>query len=184
MRRSTHASPAPREPTLDALMARHEGLVHTVLRQQWPGSLSYEDRLHAARIGLWQAVRQTTPRPAALPPRTACPTDPEASLLQQEVRQTLRTLVHDLPVPLRCVVVDYYGLADHPPQSLRQIARQMGVSHETVRLRLWAALVWLRHPAHSLPLRQLLALNTAADYEQADRLAQVWLRKRGGRRAR
>lgn len=80
-------------------------------------------------------------------------------------------------------MIAYYGLADEPPQSLRQIGRHVGLSHEAVRLRLWAALVWLRHPAHSLPLRQLLDMNSAIQYQRADDLAQTWLRKRGDRRA-
>jgi hypothetical protein len=82
------------------------------------------------------------------------------------------------------VVVLYYGLHDHPPHSLRQLARKLGVSHEMVRQRLLAALVHLRHPANSLPLRQLLERNTIKDYEYADQLAQSFLRRRGGRNDR
>jgi len=39
------------------------------------------------------------------------------------------------------------------------------------------ALAWLRHPAHSLPLRQLLDKDTAADYRRALALnaALPWL---------
>ena len=189
-------------------MAQHDGLVHAVLRRQWGGTLSYEECLHAGRIGLWQAiqgydptrgtafssyawpaiahqiwraVRLATARP--LPPLASAdqPPDPDATLLGHEVSDTLHALVRQLPAPLRQVVVSYYGLADQPPHTFRQIGRQIGLSHEAVRLRLWAALVWLRHPSHSLPLRQLLDLNTVRQYQHADDLAQAWLRKRGGR---
>ncbi|MCL5942885.1 MAG: sigma-70 family RNA polymerase sigma factor [Actinobacteria bacterium] len=189
-------------------MARHDGLVHAVLRRQWGGSLPYEERLQAGRIGLWhalvgydpkrgtafsayawpaierevwRAVHQATPPHALpLPPLAppadfrAEPTEPAESdeaLLQAELVQTLHTLVNRLPTALRRVVVTYYGLDDEPARSLRQLAHELDVSHETVRLRLWAALVWLRHPGHSLTLRQLLERNTVADYQHADALA-------------
>ena len=47
-----------------------------------------------------------------------------------------------------------------------------------------AALVWLRQPAHSQELRSLLARHNQTQYELADRLAQAWLRRRGGRSGR
>ena len=42
-------------------MARHDGLVHAVLRRQWGGALPYDERLQAGRIGLWQALRGYDP---------------------------------------------------------------------------------------------------------------------------
>lgn len=192
-------------------MAHHDGLVHAVLRQQWGGSLSYAERLHAGRIGLWRALCGFDPTRgvafstyawpaiqheiwaavrAARSDATGCsvgvpvpPPEPEVAALQHELQAALCALVGRLPERLRPVVIAYYGLAGAPPQSLRQLARALGCSHEAVRLRLWAALVWLRQPAHSLALRQLLDRNTAADYEHADALAARWLRRRGGRRA-
>lgn len=205
-------SPIPRKgPLFDAEMARHEGLVHAVVRRQWGGTLSYEERLHTGRIGLWhalehydpnrgvafstyawpaitrqvwRAVRVAEPEAPSSKPSAIPSPDSDASLLRDEVWCALHVMVDRLPAMLRPIVIAYYGLADEPPRSLRQIGRQMSLSHEAVRLRLWAALVWLRHPAHSLPLRQLLDCNSSTEYERADRLAQVWLRKRGGRRAR
>ncbi len=201
---------------LDALMARHEGLVHTVLRRQWGGTLPYDERLQSGRIGLWhallrfdpdrgfafstyagtaiqreiwQAVRQaeksvSRPLPALadLPVDFADVREPDAALLQAETLLALHALVDKLPPRLREVVVAYFGLADSPARSLRQLGRELGLSHEAVRLRLWAALVWLRHPGHSLGLRQLLDCNSLADQQLADGLAQAWLRRRGGRR--
>ena len=201
---------------LDGLMARHEGLVHTVLRRQWGGTLPYDERLQAGRLGLWhallrfdpergfafstyagvaiqreiwQAVRQSVvrqPREPACRPFAALSTDfadlPDAVLVHAETLLALHALVRQLPPRLHQVVVAYYGLGDEPPHTLRQLGRELGLSHETVRLRLWAALVWLRHPAHSLRLRQMLGCNTLADHQLADGLAQHWLRRRGGRR--
>ncbi len=203
---------------LDALMARHEGLVHTVLRRQWGGTLPYDERLQAGRIGLWhallrfdpergfafstyagtaiqreiwQAVRQaeksvSRPLPALAALPAALSTDladaPDAALVHAEALQALHALVDKLPLGLGQVVIAYYGLADSPPRTLRQLGRELGLSHEAVRLRLWAALVWLRHPGHSLALRQLLERNSRAEHQLADGLAQAWLRRRGGRR--
>ena len=40
----------------DALVRRHEGLVHVVLRRQRRGDVACEDLLQEGRIALWQAV--------------------------------------------------------------------------------------------------------------------------------
>ena len=42
--------------SLENLMRMHEGLVHHIVRQQWRSQLSYEQAIHAGRIGLWHAV--------------------------------------------------------------------------------------------------------------------------------
>ena len=205
-------------------MARHDGLVHAVIRQQASGSLSYAELLQAGRIGLWRALRRFDPHrgtafstyawPAiahhvwqevaeAKPRRgtqpfgwvstrqehlTAhpplAPPDLDDIIENSEVYARLYEVVDALPSHLRQVVLLYYGLGDYPSHSLRQLAHLIGVSHEMVRQRLLAALVHLRHPANSLPLRQLLGRNSVADYERADALAQRYLRKRGGRHGR
>lgn len=61
MPKSAPAVPTPTTPCLDTLMAQHDGLVHAVLRRQWGGTLSYEQLLHAGRIGLWQALQGYDP---------------------------------------------------------------------------------------------------------------------------
>jgi RNA polymerase sigma factor (sigma-70 family) len=43
-------------PSLERLMAEHDGLVHRVLRRQWRGALSYTEALQEGRIGLWRAI--------------------------------------------------------------------------------------------------------------------------------
>ena len=112
------------------------------------------------------------------------PPDRDDIAESSEVYDCLYELVDHLPSHLQQVILLYYGLRGHPPHSLRQLGRLLGISHEMVRQRLLAALVHLRHPANSLRLRQLLERNSVADYEQADALAQRFLRKRGGRHGR
>jgi RNA polymerase sigma factor (sigma-70 family) len=51
----------PEETGLDQQMAAHEGLVHWVVRQQWRGDLTFEEALHAGRMGLWHALRGYDP---------------------------------------------------------------------------------------------------------------------------
>lgn len=194
-------------------MAQHDGLVHAVVRRQWGGSLTYDQRLQAGRIGLWQAIQhfdsnrgiafstyawpaiahkiweevaQANSSPQELPisnPPIDAP-DLDEPLHRAECYACLHDLIDKLPPHLREVIVLYYGLHDHPPHSLRQLARKLGISHEMVRKRLLAGLVQLRHPANSLPLRQLTDHNTVANYQYTDELAQRFLRYRGGRHVR
>ena len=99
-------------------------------------------------------------------------------------RQELVDLVQRLPLHLRYVIVTRYGLDGHPPAFYRQIGAALGLSRERARQLHTAALVWLRHPAHSAALRSLLDRHTREEYEAADALAQAWLQQRGGRHGR
>jgi len=47
--------------SLNALMERHDGLVHAVVRRQVLGELPYADALQAGRIGLWRAIMRFDP---------------------------------------------------------------------------------------------------------------------------
>ena len=100
---------------------------------------------------------------------------------QQEIGQSLRKLVKRLPERLRGIIEAYYGLEGEEPQNLGAIGRQMGQSGERVRQLRNEALMWLREPAHSQELRSLLARHNLAQYELADWLAQIELKRRGGR---
>jgi DNA-directed RNA polymerase sigma subunit (sigma70/sigma32) len=93
----------------------------------------------------------------------------------------LDALVQRLPVRLRSVIVARSGLGEAAPTSFAAIGAALGVSGERARPLHTAALVWLRHPAHSQAWRSLLDRHTLADYAQADALAQAWLTRRGGR---
>jgi DNA-directed RNA polymerase sigma subunit (sigma70/sigma32) len=79
----------------------------------------------------------------------------------------LHTLLSQLPERLQRVILARYGLDGTPARSLRQLGVQLGLSHERIRQLEQDALAWLRHPAHSLRLRQRLGKNSVADYRQA-----------------
>jgi len=49
------------EVCLEALLERHERLVHSVLRRQWRGDVACADLVQEGRIGLWQAVLHFDP---------------------------------------------------------------------------------------------------------------------------
>lgn len=100
---------------------------------------------------------------------------------EQEIGQSLRALVKRLPQRLRRVIVANYGLEGEEPQSLQAIGEELGLTRERVRQLRNEALMWLRQPAHSQELRSLLARHNLGQYELADRLAQIELKRRGGR---
>ena len=49
------------ETCVEALLRRHERLVHSVLRRQWRGEVACADLLQEGRVGLWQAVMHFDP---------------------------------------------------------------------------------------------------------------------------
>ena len=49
------------EQCVEALLRRHERLVHAVLRRQWRGEAACADLLQEGRIGLWQAILHFDP---------------------------------------------------------------------------------------------------------------------------
>jgi len=51
-----HRAQAGCHDSLNRLMARHEHLVHAVVRRQVLGHLPFAEALHAGRIGLWRAI--------------------------------------------------------------------------------------------------------------------------------
>jgi hypothetical protein len=65
---------------------------------------------------------------------------------------------------------------------LKELGKELGLTGERVRQLQQDALAWLRHPAHSWRLRQLVDKNTAADYRRA--LAQNAALRRSRRRQR
>jgi RNA polymerase sigma factor (sigma-70 family) len=107
--------------------------------------------------------------------------DPAWLREQQEIRESLLELVKRLPKRLRRVITTYYGLNGKEPQTLQTIGEELGICRERVRQLRNEALVWMSQPAHSQTLRSLLARHTQQQYELTDHLAQVWLKRRGGR---
>ena len=110
--------------------------------------------------------------------------DPARLREWEDVRQSLLALVRRLPERQAQVIQMHYGLDGYVARSQPEIAKRFGVSRQWISQVEIAALVWLRQPAHSQELRSLLARHALGEYELADRLAQAWLRRRGGRNGR
>jgi len=182
--------------SLEQLMRTHEGLVHHIVHQQWRGRLSYEEAVHAARIGLWRAILGFDPergnafstyasvaiarhiwravdvaereeRTAQLPASAVPYLDPRAEVLVWEVRATLHAMVEYLPTKQRWIVCTYYGLDGWGGCTLAQLGRRLGCSRQAVHYHLRKAVLRLRHPAFSSLLRALLGRNRRVDYLQA-----------------
>jgi RNA polymerase sigma factor (sigma-70 family) len=215
-----HRAQAGCRDSLNRLMARHEPLVHAVVRQQVLGHLPFSEALHAGRIGLWRAILGYDPergltfstyawkpimhriwREVKLAGRDygrGMQNDPlwavSGSALEkdlpdqigetEELLWALWELVARLPERLRIVVVARYGLMGQGRTFYPRIGALLGVSHERARQLHTEALIWLRQPAHSQPLRSLLGCHTLADYEAVEAETQRWLRWRGGRNGR
>jgi len=193
-------------------MVRHDGLVHAFIRRQGGGDIAYEDALQAGRLGLWRAIQGYDPTRGTRFSTYAwvaiyrqihrqvqelsrereiefleLPTlwvivDLDERMESQLIQDVLYNLVDQLPARLRQVIVSRYGLGEEPVYSLRKLGQEMGLSGERVRQLQQEALAWLRHPAHSWQLRQVLDKNTTADYRKA--LAQNAALRRSRRRVR
>jgi RNA polymerase primary sigma factor/RNA polymerase sigma factor len=175
-------------------MEQHDGLVHAFIRRQGGGDIPYDEALQAGRIGLWRALKGYDPArgtafstyawvaitrhihraareinrelgdwPRQVPAlwEEAGPEDQVERILTLEA---LGELVGRLPERSRRVVMARYGLGDQPPRTLKSVGLELGLTRERVRQLQQDALAWMRHPAHSLSLRQLLGRNTVVDY--------------------
>jgi RNA polymerase sigma factor (sigma-70 family) len=178
-------------------MEQHDGLVHAYIRRHGGGEISYEEALQAGRVGLWRAIkgydptrgtafstyawvaiwrqihrrakelsRDTNVEVEELPVSWTVP-DPVEELERKLTLEVLHDLVSQLPKRLRRVIVARYGLGEQPPCTLKELGTELGLCGERVRQLQQEALAWLRHPAHSWRLRQLLGKNSAADYRRA-----------------
>ena len=198
--------------SLNELMARHDGLVQAIVRQQVLGELPFEEALQVGRIGLWRAILGFDPERGfafstyAWPcikhriwravkaygqvDRTQIPLDPlqvpDPAVVWEgkAVRRALLSMVDRLPSRMAYVVVARYGLQGHSPFLYRQIGAALGLTKQRAHQLHTEALVWLRHPAFSYRLRSLLERHTLVDYERAEEGARRWLHQRGGRHAR
>jgi RNA polymerase sigma factor (sigma-70 family) len=142
----------------------------------WPSIMRHVWR--AVKAHQRQQERTTSPESVQFPQPSE---DPSHRLEQEAVYQVLHILVGRLSPRLRTVIVARYGLDGRAPLTYGQLGAILGLSGERARQLHTEALVWLRHPAHSQTLRSLLRRHSLADYQQADALAQQWLRRRGGR---
>lgn len=196
---------------LNGLMQQHEGLVHTVLRKQSSGPLSYAELLQAGRIGLWRAVLgfkpsrgvafstyagvaierriwrevQQAQRPQGW---LASESPPDAQALAEErlwwgeVRATLGAALERLPGRQREVLLALCGWDGEPPRNLSEIGQEWGCSRQAAEYWYNKALVSLRLPAVSGNLRQLWGQASRAGYARSQALSRAWLRRRRGRR--
>jgi RNA polymerase sigma factor (sigma-70 family) len=151
---------------------------------------------HAIERRMWRAVRKDNRQRERdevwMRTRFASawlePPDPlsmaEQVLWWETVCATLAEMVTRLPEPLQEVVFVFYGLDGGPPRSLAAIGRWYGVTGETVRLWRNEALVQLRMPLYSSPLRQLCAEDSRAAYARAQALNGTWLGRRRRRKVR
>jgi RNA polymerase sigma factor (sigma-70 family) len=178
-------------------MKQHEGLIHAFIRRQGGGEISYEEALQAGRMGLWRALlgydpgrgtafstyawvaicRQIQQRERELNregrtwrgemPGSRSVPDPETWVEEKLIQESVLELVGRLPQRLQRVIVYRYGMGEQGQWTLREIGDELEVTGERVRQLQQEALAWLRHPAHSMDVRQLLDKNTAADYRRA-----------------
>jgi DNA-directed RNA polymerase sigma subunit (sigma70/sigma32) len=100
-------------------------------------------------------------------PGTRAAPDPETRVEEKLIQESLLELVGRLPQRLQRVIIYRYGLGEQGQWTLREIGAELEVTGERVRQLQQEALAWLRHPAHSVGVRQLLDKNTTADYRQA-----------------
>jgi RNA polymerase sigma factor (sigma-70 family) len=197
---------------VELAMGQHDGLVHAFIQRQGGGDISYEEALQAGRIGLWRAIegydptrgtafstyawvaiyrhvhrranelnRDTHVEVREMSAAWVLP-DPVEALERKMIIHALHDLVNQLPQQMRRIVIGRYGLGMQPLRTLNELGEQLGLSGERVRQLQQEALAWLRHPAHSWRLRQLVGKNTAADYRQA--LAQNAALRRARRKTR
>ena len=183
--------------SVEEAMRRHDGLVHAFIQRQGGGAISYEEALQAGRIGLWRSIlgydpargtafstyawvaigrtiHQAVDQEAkgrvgwskALPWAWYRP-DLEDWVDQHLIKEALYATVARLPDRLKRVIVFRYGLAGYPLRTLKQLGTELGITYERVRQLQQDALAWLRHPARSNRLRQLVDKNNATDYRQA-----------------
>lgn len=203
-------SPSREPLSVEEAMRRHDRLVHAFIQRQGGGAISYEEALQAGRIGLWRAILGYDPAreiafstyawvaigraihqavdqsergrirwSKALPLAWYLP-DLDEWVDQLLTYQALYTTVAQLPDRLKRVIVFRYGLAGYPLRTLKQLGTELGITYERVRQLQQDALAWLRQPARSSLLRQLVDKNAATDYRQA--LAQNAALRRKRRR--
>jgi len=186
-----------RAQAVEQAMEEHDGLVHAFIRRQGGGAISYEEALQAGRIGLWRAIdgydptrgtafstyawvairRQIRHRADALgrAPRIRVGEmtvswvrpDPVVEVEEKLLQNVLFDLVGQLPQRMSRVIRGRYGLGEQPRCTLKQLGQELGITKERVRQLQQEALAWLRHPAHSWHLRQLVGEDRAVDYRRA-----------------
>lgn len=198
-----HQAQAGDAACLNALMQRHDGLVHHIIRKQWSGPLTYAEVLQEGRIRLWRAILRFDPQHGAafstyasvaiarrvwraarraqqpivsgeVAPLLVPSTNPQGASRNLAIERALHALVEQLPSKQRWIVRAYYGLAGSEPHTLAQLGHLLGCTRQAIHYQLRRALFRMRHPGFSATLRALLGRNRRQDYLRA-------LRPEGGR---
>ena len=192
----------------EALLQAHERLIHRVILEQGIGGIRYEDLVQEGRIAVWRSILHFDPgrgyafstyawtaiyrRMWAYVEMAEQSQDyveveawletagqAEAAWQAEQVQQALLEGVACLPERLRQVIVLYYGLGGWP-HTLAEIGQAWGISLERVRQLRNDALLLLRLPALSQPVRFLCEQDSRAAYHRALALNRTWQRR--GRR--
>jgi len=180
--------------SLNALMRRHERLVHAVVRQQWSGGWRYAEVVQEGRIGLWHAILKYDPergtafstyawlviarqvwaavkrrqrKATAVPLPQPMPDADESAAEWARTCQLLREMVTRLPDPEQALVIQYYGLDGGGGCTQRALSEPLGCTRQAVNYHLQKALRRLRHPGWSGELRAHLGCNQRAAYRAA-----------------
>jgi len=193
------------------LVRQHHNLVLTILRRQFRHDLPYEDLLQEGLIALWQAILHFDPhrgytfstyagtaiarriwlavarmsRPQGFLPPPDAPDPAEQATLdgwQTHLRTALRLVLACLPRRMQYLLVAYYGLDGHPPQTLAAIGRHLALTGERARQLRNEALHLLRLPAFSAPLRRLCDQNDRGAYRRTRALRRTYQRTQRRRR--
>jgi RNA polymerase sigma factor (sigma-70 family) len=104
----------------------------------------------------------------------------EEAWQQAQIAGAVREALAVLPVRLRAILEQVYGLGNQPPQTMAELGRQQGVSRERIRQLRNEALSLLRLPALSIQVRSLCERNSRRDYRWARQINDIWLRSRRG----
>ena len=192
---------------LEKLLQEHEGLIHFMVRRQWPGEAEYADLIQEGRIGLWLAILRYEPERGHAfstfagrairnrvwnavkragkaqgwlePQRGGDSLGAFLAVWQQEqLHQALQDELACLPERLRQVIELAYGWGGEAPLKLAAIGRQLGVTRERVRQLRNEGLGLLRLPVFSLRLRSLCEQDSRSIYRQARRGYDALRRKR------
>lgn len=158
-------------PFVDAL---HEGRIGLwrALRRYDPtrGTAFSTYAVVAIARAVWQAVavsRQASLSHGASLLIFAADADDLVEVVDKaQLSAALLKAVDQLPPRLRQVVVAHHGLDGGLPQTFAAIGQTLGVSKQRVHQLHVTALLWLAHPAHSLPLRRLLGRHSRSDYQE------------------
>jgi RNA polymerase sigma factor (sigma-70 family) len=174
-------------PFAEALQAGRLALWQALLHYDpGRGSAFSSYAVPAIQRAIWRAVRQA--RAAAsgwkrgeellTPQPPQCSPDLEEAAQRALVRQALQRLLSRLPARLALLLVARYGLQGDPPQTFTAIGHSLGLTRQRAQQLHQEALLWLAHPARSLPLRRLLACNSRADYQSYFSRLRRWQRAR------